>query len=270
MSNFICPVCRQELLKKEKSYVCASCHSFDIAREGYVNLLPSGKANSAVPGDNKDMVKARTNFLESGGYRIFAQAIANTVAKYASKQKPFILDAGCGQGYYDRNIKDKLAYSTVCGVDISKFAVKYAASHNQDIQYAVAGVYDLPIKNDSTDIILSVFSPIAQEEFCRVAKKDSYLIIAVPGPRHLYGLKEILYQKPYQNPVIQTEYKGFEFIERIAVKSSLEISDKDLIASLFAMTPYYWKTDVEGHQRLAQAVQLVTETEFDILVYKKI
>lgn len=270
MNRFICPVCGARLAESEKIYVCENRHTFDIAREGYVNLLPVGKANSAVPGDNKEMVNARTRFLESGGYAVFADGIADIVAQIATRENPIILDAGSGQGYYDRRIKDRLPKSEVFGIDISKFAVKYAASHNRDISYAVAGVYDMPICDGCADIILSVFSPIAQDEFLRVAADGARLVIAVPGPRHLFGLKEILYENPYENDVISTEYDGFEFEKRIPIKSYLTLSDNALITALFAMTPYYWKTGTDGHERLKNAQKLETEIEFDILIYKKI
>ena len=143
MNVFMCPVCKAELERKEKNYICPNRHTFDIAREGYVNLLPSGKANSAVPGDNKEMVASRTRFLESGGYRVFADGIGEICRKYSPVKAPVILDAGCGQGYYDRIIKDGME-CRISGIDISKFAVKYASSHNKDIDYAVAGVYDMP------------------------------------------------------------------------------------------------------------------------------
>ena len=269
MSLFVCPVCSGALSIHEKSYICQNRHSFDISREGYVNLLPAGKANSAVPGDNKDMVTARTRFLETGSYDPFALGIADIVADKIKSPHPIILDAGCGQGYYDRKIKDKIPEADIFGIDISKFAVKYAASHNKDINYAVAGVYDMPVADDSADVILSIFSPIAEKEFCRVASKGAYLVIAVPGPRHLFGLKEILYEKPYENDIIATSYEGFDFCERVPIKSDLTLCDNALIMSLFAMTPYYWKTDEAGHKRLKNTDKLKSELEFDILIYKK-
>ena len=267
MSIFICPICKSPLVKNEKSYVCPNRHTFDVAREGYVNLLPSGKANSAIPGDGKEMVASRTRLLESGAYADFAAALSDIVRDYGVKS-PVILDAGCGQGYYDRAVKDKNECE-LYGIDISKFAVKYASSHNKDMSYAVAGVYDMPILDGSVDVLMSVFSPIAQDEFCRVVKSGGIAVIAVPGPRHLFGLKEILYERPYENEVVSTEYDGFCFTDRIAVTSSLTLTDSDLIESLFAMTPYYWKTGVEGHERLKNTSRLETEIHFDFLIYKK-
>ncbi|MBE6689020.1 MAG: methyltransferase domain-containing protein [Ruminococcaceae bacterium] len=269
MDFFICPVCCSALKKQNKSYVCPNRHTFDISREGYVNLLPSGKANSAVPGDNKEMVSARTLFLETGAYKLFADGIAKTASDVSLNVSPVILDAGCGQGYYDRVVKDCIPQSEFYGLDISKFAVKYAASHNKDITYSVAGVYDMPVADSSADIILSIFSPIAEKEFLRTCASGGHLIIAVPGPRHLFGLKEILYDKPYENDIIKTEYEGFNFVDRIPLKSQLNCCENKVIMSLFAMTPYYWKTDINGHEKLKNTSKLETELEFDILVYKK-
>ncbi len=269
MNCFVCPICKSPLGKHEKSYICSKDHTFDISREGYVNLLPSGKANSAVPGDNKDMVNARTLFLQTGSYDIFAEKIADIISSVSTQKHKMIFDAGCGQGHYDRIIKDKIGECSFFGIDISKFAIKYAASHNKDISYAVAGVYDMPVRDKCADVILSIFSPIAEKEFYRIASDGAYLIIAVPGERHLFGLKEILYDTPYENEIIKTDYPGFDFVDRVPVKSHITLSENDKINALFAMTPYYWKTGISGHERLKNTHRLDTEIHFDILVYKK-
>ncbi|MBQ9941302.1 MAG: methyltransferase domain-containing protein [Clostridia bacterium] len=269
MSFFICPVCKSVLERDGKSYVCRNCHTFDIAKEGYVNLLPSGKANSAVPGDNKEMVKSRTVFLESGGYKVFADGIADVCREYSLGDEPVIVDAGCGQGYYDKIIKSSLPKSNIVGIDISKFAIKYASNNNKNISYAVAGVYDMPVADECADFVLSIFSPLADREFCRVLKKCGYLVIAVPGPVHLLEMKKILYNNPYENQVTESNYEGFKFVKRIPIQSSLVLENSELIYALFSMTPYFWKTDVEGHERLKNTSYLETRTEFHLLVYQK-
>ena len=106
----------------------------------------------------------------------------------APGNRKVVFDAGCGQGYYDRVIKDRFPDKEVFGIDISKFAVKYAASHNKDISYAVAGVYDMPVRDNCADIVLSVFSPIADKEFLRVSSHNSHLLIGFNSSIYFFFL----------------------------------------------------------------------------------
>lgn len=95
------------------------------------------------------------------------------------------------------------------------------------------------------------------------------LLYAVPGPRHLYGLKEVLYDSPCENPVSDVAYKGFSLERRVPVRGCITVRGEQ-IGQLFQMTPYYWKTPRDGAQRLAARTELTTEIGFDFLVYRRL
>ena len=118
-----CPVCHEPIFKQnDKIYCCKNNHSFDIAKKGYVNFLLSHKMNSKLPGDNKLMVDARSEFLGKGYYDIFREKLINLIDEFHPKT---ILDAGCGEGYYTNEIhKDS---RKIFGIDISKTALQKAA-----------------------------------------------------------------------------------------------------------------------------------------------
>ena len=269
--NFTCPICKNLLKDMGKSLVCENGHSFDKAKQGYTHLLPVNKMHSKIPGDNALMVSSRRDFLTKGYYNIFAEALKNLVCEYSSSLfSPVILDCGSGEGYYTGKIKEALNESQVFGFDISKFAVKAAAGKYKNINFAVASVFDIPFKSESVDILVDVFSPLCEDEFLRVLKKGGYFIFAVPGERHLFEMKEILYDSPYENEKKDTEYKGFEFVSRVPVNGRIDIDNNEDIMALFSMTPYYWKTSVEGSNKLKETKNLSLEIEFDFLIYKKI
>lgn len=154
-------------------------------------------------------------------------------------------------------------------MDISKFAVKAAAGKYKGIDFAVASLFHLPCAENSADVLTDVFAPIVPEEFFRVLKPGGVMILAVPGARHLYGMKEVLYKKPYENEEHDTAYDGFEYLGRACVQKFITVNGKENIEALFSMTPYYWKTDVEGGERLRALDVLRTEIKFDFLVYRK-
>ncbi|MDO4459056.1 MAG: methyltransferase domain-containing protein [Clostridia bacterium] len=269
---FCCSVCGSKLEITEHALVCTNeekQHSFDMARQGYVHLVKPNKMHSKNPGDTKLMVDSRREFLTAGYYDIFADKLCEIV-KNQGMESPVILDCGCGEGYYTGKIKECLPNADISGFDISKLAVKAAAGKYKNINFAVSSVFDIPVPNESVDILTDVFSPLAEKEFLRVLKKNGVFIYAVPGERHLWGLKEVLYENPYENEYKETAYEGFELTDRITVKGEIRLYSNAQIMNLFSMTPYYWKTDIKGSERLRALNELTTEIHFDFLVYKKI
>ncbi|CAB1241968.1 MAG: methyltransferase domain-containing protein [Oscillospiraceae bacterium] len=274
--GFICPICKGPLFysEKEHAFRCPKGHSYDLASEGYLYLLPPNRKHSKMPGDDKKMVAARKRCLERGTYQIFGDALSQIASRYLSqKNSPVILDAGCGEGWYTNNLKEALLKEgktpEVFGFDISKFAVKAAARHYPGISFAVGSSFEIPFPDCGADLLLDVFSPVMPQEFLRVVEPGGIFLLAVPGERHLFGYKEILYEHPYENEHRKTEYDGFSFLERIPVRGELELNDKEAIMDLFAMTPYAWKTPREGVERLEQTETLKTEIAFDWIVYRK-
>ncbi|WP_413700099.1 putative RNA methyltransferase [Psychromonas sp. KJ10-10] len=127
MSAFICPLCQSPFSQQKNTQVCQNNHHFDIAKEGYLNLLPVNAKNSKNPGDNKEMMMARRNFLNSEGYLPLAEKLAGLVSQLlAEKTEATILDLGCGEGYYTNYLANNLPSSTVINaLDISKVAIRY-------------------------------------------------------------------------------------------------------------------------------------------------
>jgi 23S rRNA (guanine745-N1)-methyltransferase len=117
------------------------------------------------------------------------------------------------------------------------------------------------VADAAADCLVDIFSPAAAQEFARVVKPGGAFVFAVPGPRHLYGLKEVLYERPYENTVQDVAYPGFALEQRIPVHSMLTVTGSTIL-DLFAMTPYYWKTPRSGTERLASLDTLTTETAF--------
>lgn len=268
-----CPVCQGALLPVGRTLRCPKGHSFDLAKEGYANLLPLQKKHAADPGDGKDMVRARHNFLQAGYYAPFQRMAAELCAQYGPTDRPVrIVDAGCGEGSYDRFVYQTLAEAgrapELIGFDLSKDAVRLAARQLPEAAFAVGGSFCAPVRDGWADVLLNIFSPMAQSEFARMLRPGGVLLYAVPTARHLWGLKEVLYETPYENPVKQQEYEGFTFVERREVTDTITLPAAHL-QDLFAMTPYYWNTPADGAARLAEKDSLTTEIGFAFLVYRR-
>lgn len=268
---FCCPVCGGPLAPAPGALRCPQGHSFDVAAQGYVNLLTADRMRTKAPGDNREMVAARRAFLEAGFYEPFSDAL-NRLVLAQTGPRAALLDAGCGEGYYTARLFAALQSAgrqpRLAAYDISKAAVKAAAKRCAAVEWAVAGSFAIPARAGSFDCVVNVFSPMVPGEFARVLCPGGVLLFAVPGPRHLFGLKEVLYQRPYENQRRDVAYSGFSCVQRVPVARTITVTGAQ-VQALFAMTPYYWKTPVAGAQRLAALNTLTTEIGFDFLVYRK-
>ena len=271
-SLFCCPICAQGLDRQDSRYLCPQGHSFDRAAAGYVHLLPANKMHSKDPGDDKGMATARNRFLSGDYYAPLRDALAELALAYAPKGAD-ILDAGCGEGYYSAALYRALVQGgkapRMAGVDLSKFALRRAAKREKAIEFAVASVYDLPVADRQADLLVNCFSPLALEEFLRVLRPGGLYFYVVPGARHLWELKEVLYPNPYPNEEKLTPYRGLRYLEVKEVDGSIHLPDQQTISDLFQMTPYFWKTPKEGAQRLSQLTELDTTISFRIHVFRK-
>ena len=273
MSIFRCPLCKAKLEKQENSLRCEHGHSFDVSAEGYVHLLPANKMNSKIPGDSKEMAASRSAFLDKGYYEPLLSELEKTVLELSFGEEPAVLDCGCGEGYYTANIakalKNRFPKAKIAGFDISRPSVKRAAKRTKEVEFSVASVFDIPVEDESFDILLNVFSPLSIEEYKRVLKPGGYYIYVVPAARHLWQLKAAIYDVPYENKEQDIPYEGFEHVMTRRVRYETLIKTKEDIFALFQMTPYYWKTSAKGAEKLSAFENLLTEVAFDIHIYKK-
>ncbi len=269
-SLFSCPICSAPLEREPGRYVCPKGHSFDLSREGYVNLLPANRQHSREPGDDKAMAQARTRFLDGGWYAPLRDKLTALVRDLAP-QGATLLDAGCGEGWYTAAMAQVMAEKEgqTAGVDLSKPAVKKAARRCPAAEIAVCSVYHLPLPDASVDVLVNCFSPLAIEEFRRVVKPGGRFLYVVPGPRHLWELKKVLYDNPYENEEKAEEYPGFSLQSVEPVETVFTLTRPEDIAALFHMTPYTWKTPRDGAARLAALDRLTVTAQFRIHIFQK-
>lgn len=247
-----CPICHEPLQKTGKVFQCKNRHSFDQARQGYVNLSRKQKAS----GDNAQMVKARTAFLESGLYDFLRQDVNR---RLEALRPQTLLDLGCGQGYYTREFARQAVESY--GMDLSIPAVAHAAGQDKKTQYIVGSIYDLPFDSGSFDVLTSVFTPIPSEEAARVLKQDGRLITVTPGKMHHYELKDVLYPQVRLNDELR-ELGGFILESQDELRKIQHVDD---VHALLDMTPYRYKTSKEGLKKI-DALEDGLDVTFDFLI----
>lgn len=266
--RLICPICRKTLFSEERRLFCKNNHSFDVARQGYINLLPVQNKHSLNPGDTKEMLLARRRFLDSGKYSPVCESVTEAIKRYSPSQNPVLADIGCGEGYYTSIIKRQCSASCI-GIDVSKDGARMACSRDKNILWLVATASALPIEDSSLDALTAMFSLFLPEEYSRVLKKDGCAIEITVGNRHLTELKEIIYEEVFEQdkhpvPCGNLFYEA-EFKEN-TYQTELDNSE---LRDLLLMTPHFWRIRKDKREALEQTDHLKLTVQYRIRVLIK-
>ena len=261
--ELICPICQLPLFCEGRSLRCGRNHSFDVARQGYVNLLPVQQKRSLHPGDTREQVLSRREFLESGAYGPIVEAVKAAAEGHAGP----ILDVGCGEGWYAVQVADHLG-AELTGLDISKEAVRCAAAKYKGHRWICGTAAHLPIGENSVGVLMSMFALTMPQEFCRVLKKDGIFIQVLAAQDHLMGLKSIIYPEILlKDKDSVPELEGFELISSTPVRFEFT-AEGEQIRNLLSMTPHFWRISAEGAKRLKETTTLTDTASCVVNVYK--
>ncbi|GGB72658.1 23S rRNA (guanine(745)-N(1))-methyltransferase [Shewanella inventionis] len=269
---YICPICSAPLTLSDKSWACVQRHQFDCAKEGYVNLLPVQKKKTKDPGDNKDMMIARREFLSRGFYQPLSDQVNLLAAQYHPNAET-LLDIGCGEGYYSHRLFETIQQSSgeqckLYGLDISKSAIRSAAKRYPELQFCVASVFEMPFADKSIDLAIRIYAPSKVEELQRVMKPGSTLITVSPGPMHHFALKQKIYSQPRLHPQDSLMLEGFNYLAHESLTYQLTLTQANDIEHFLNMTPYAWKlSDMQKRQIIEQGLEC--EIDFKIEIHQR-
>ena len=259
--ELLCPICAAPLRQTDKTFRCDAGHSFDMARQGYVNLLPVQNKRSLNPGDTREQVLSRRAFLEAGFYAPIAHALC-AAAKDLNCAGP-ILDVGCGEGWYSAQLSAALD-SPLVGLDISKEAVRCAAAKYKNAQWICGSAARLPIADGSVGLVTSLFALTIPEEFKRVLSPNGYYFQVLAQEDHLLGLKSIIYPTlTHKEKNVTPELPGFTLVRQIPIRFTFTVEGQQ-VQNLLSMTPHVYRISKEGAQRLQETDKL-TDTASAVL-----
>ena len=243
---FACPICQQALFLSENSLKCQNSHSFDLAKFGYVNLAPQIKQSKAY---DKSNFQNRQLILEAGFYQPILKKLLEILSSLS--QHDNLLDIGCGEGYYARNLQAQLPAKHIYAFDLPKESIQLAAKsdHSLTVSWFVGDLAHIPIQDASMNVILDIFSPANYQEFQRVLRKNGLLIKVIPSSQHLQEIRSIVAE-----PLTNTNYSNHKIIEHfeeaftitnsydVAATFSLRENEK---AALLHMTPLLFNIDID-------------------------
>ena len=265
--ELICPICGNQLHKQERQYICENRHSFDIARQGYVNLLTVQQKHSLNPGDTRDQVLSRRAFLDAGFYAPIAETLCQT-ARDLGAAGP-ILDVGCGEGYYSARLAQSLG-AELTGLDISKEAVRCAAAKYKGPLWMCATAAHIPVSDHSAGIITSLFALTLPEEFRRVLSREGYYFQVLACQDHLLGLKSIIYPElKFKEKDSVPSLEGFELVRSVPIRFTFTVEGEQ-VQNLFSMTPHVFRIGKAGAEALRQTETLTDTASCVLNVYRPV
>ena len=265
-SAFACPVCQENLTLVESSLKCGNRHSFDLAKFGYVNLVPQIKQSANY---DKENFQNRQQILEAGFYQAILDALSTMLSSLETSKT--ILDIGCGEGFYSRKLQEVHPEKTFYAFDISKDSIQIAAKSepNWAVNWFVGDLARLPIKDASMDILLDIFSPANYGEFQRVLSKDGILIKVIPTENHLKEIRQIvqdqLTKKDYSNQDIKEHFQEYFSIQSNQTAALTKSITAEQRQALLSMTPLLFHVD-QSKIDWSQLTEITIEAE--ILVGK--
>ncbi|EAP9889288.1 23S rRNA (guanine(745)-N(1))-methyltransferase [Salmonella enterica] len=266
--SFTCPLCHQPLTQSNNSFVCPLRHQFDVAKEGYINLLPVQHKRSRDPGDSAEMMQARRAFLDAGHYQPLRDAVINLLRGRLDKSATAILDIGCGEGYYTHVFADALPEITTFGLDVAKTAIKAAAKRYSQVKFCVASSYRLPFADASMDAVIRIYAPCKAQELARVVKPGGWVVTARPGPHHLMELKGLIYNEVRLHAPHTEQLDGFSLQQSTRLAYHMQLNAEEAVA-LLQMTPFAWRARPEVWEQLAASVGFSCQTDFNLHLWQR-
>lgn len=251
-----CPVCGAALDHGAGVLHCPAGHSFDIARQGYVNLVP-GRA------DTPEMVEARDSFLRTGHFRPLSEALAEEAARPGSAAGSAesaaggaVVDLGAGTGHHLARVLDALPDSRGIAIDASPAALRRAArAHPRAAAIGADAWKPLPLRDGIATIVLSVFAPRNASELARILAPGGALLAVTPTTRHLaelVGPLGLLSVPDEKEDRLDAQLAGkFELAQRRTIEHAMFLT-RDEAAQIVRMGPSAWHVDDQSvDERLA-------------------
>lgn len=274
-----CPLDGMRLQLQDGSLKCPQGHSYDLARQGYVNLLPVQQKKSRDPGDSKEMIAARKRFLESGFYAPIAARLSEiSSACFPTSGSLSCLDAGCGEGYYLAFFMSYLEQINgpdvqVIGLDISKAAIVAASQRHQAVTWVVGNSQHAPVLPASIDIIWSVFGFQHLSGFKNMLHRHGKLIMVEAGAEHLIEIRKIIYPHVRQALSESTDAfsdAGFKLMDSQRLTYQTPVMTSVQLADLLLMTPHLFRASRTGKEAIDQVDRMALTVDVNFRVYELI
>ena len=240
-----CPLCGGAFSRRDNSFVCEKRHTYDIARQGYVNFVPGQKEMFY----KKELFESRAKVFEAGVYAPVVERLSEAIDRYVTKENPVLLDAGCGEGYYTRAVCPGREMTRI-GFDLSKDAVKLAARGPKTAMFFAADLKNIPVQDGTVDVLLDIFTPANYAQFGRVLAPDGLVMKLAPRSGYLRELRTLAgdrlrHQQYDGGDVERYVHEKMNVLAQEAITYTMAVS-QETAYHLARMTPMLAGVDVDA------------------------
>jgi len=240
-----CPLCGGAFSRKENSLVCEKRHTYDIARQGYVNFVPGQKEMFY----KKELFESRAKVFEAGVYAPVVERLSKAIGQYVCKENPVLLDAGCGEGYYTKAVCPGREIERI-GFDLSKDAVRLAAKGPKTAAFFVADLKNIPMRDHTAHVLLDIFTPANYSEFARVLAPGGVIMKLAPRSGYLKELRALagdrLRRQEYDSSDVERyAHEKMNILAQETITYTLPVT-QETAYHLARMTPMLAGVDVDA------------------------
>jgi 23S rRNA (guanine745-N1)-methyltransferase len=277
-----CPICDEPLQRSGGTLRCAAGHSVDIAREGYVNLIPAHHRRRGLEGDTPAMLRARRRFLEAGYFAPLLDLLCDLIIDQDTSPPGLdnpsaIAELGCGEGYYiggiARRLRERYGLTPpLFGMDLSRDAVRLAARHYPEVCFFVGDINRrVYLPSGSLRALLNIFAPRNPAEFTRLLAPRGRALIVIPAAEHLgsareeFGLLDI--QEEKEQRVLERLGADLHLVDRRELRYALQLAPA-AVADLIEMGPSQWHRTADRPLPIGTP-PIATEAAFIILTLER-
>lgn len=267
---FKCPICTGHMKMIEQSrLVCEANHSFDLSKQGYVNLAPQAHVTKY----DQSLFEARNRVIASGFFKPLLERLTMLVSSHLQAEKEaVILDAGCGEGSHLSTLCSSLAKDvTGIGVDLAKEGILAAAKDYPGNIWAVGDLANCPFQDTSFDLVLNILSPANYSEFTRLLKPGGLFLKVIPEARYLQELRDVFYENQEQvseNNTVDRMTDLFDAVRTETLTYTFPLTE-ELLATLIQMTPLTWGASQEKVEEALQSNISSMTIDFKIIIGMK-
>ncbi|MBO7746912.1 methyltransferase domain-containing protein [Paenibacillus sp. MWE-103] len=271
-ADFKCPLCGGRMAVLDAgSLVCENRHTFDFAKQGYLNFAPRAQAG----GYTKELFEARRRIItESGLYAPLHEQLAEAIAAYGpgAGGPAAIADIGCGEGSHLAMLLRRRGGpdAAAVGVDLAKDAVRLAAAAYEGPIWLAGDLANLPFRDGTFGVLLNILSPANYREFGRLLAPGGLLLKAVPRAGYLRELREALFggreREPYANDATIARFdRRVRLLDAVRVRHAMLLRQAEL-RDLTRMTPLAWSADRARTEAFAARDAAEITVDVDLLI----
>lgn len=268
IQHLICPICKTKFNNHIQFITCLNNHTFDIAKEGYINLAL--KKSKSIYG--RELFDARKKVIQQSFFDSLEEIIVKMVHdRYLQNEQLVILDAGCGEGSLFSRIllslkREGLNYIAV-GIDNAKEGIKLATKEDYSILWVVGDISNIPMADSSVDIILNTLSPANYSEFKRLLKDHGIVIKTIPNGDYLKEFRQNINKTDYSNQRISKLFSNnLENIEKNNIRY-VKYLNQEQRKLVWEMTPLTQNNDMT--ESALNTIKKVTVDFVILLGHKK-